>query len=79
MDIVENGFIWLIVIEVILLIVVIGIRLFFNYLENKKIKSILKFIESRADYSGIDERLKECLDLISQNKKEGDWFKCLIN
>ena len=61
---------WLIIAEVVLLLIVLGVRLIFKYLENKKIKSILKFIESRADNNGIEDRLRECIDIINQNKKD---------
>ena len=69
----ENAFMYLVIAEVVIILLVVGIRLLFNYLENRKIKSILAFIDRRAkenNNSDTTDRFKECLEIIKQNSKE---------
>ena len=69
----ENAFMYLVIAEVVIILLVVGIRLLFNYLENRKIKSILAFIDRRAkenNNSDTTDRFKECLEIIKQNNKD---------
>ena len=58
--------------EVVIILLAVGIRLLFNYLENKKIKSILDFIDKKSKENQVNniDRFKECLEIIKQNNKE---------
>lgn len=69
----EEGFKYLIIAEVIIIVVIIVARLIFNYIENKKIKSVLEYIDKRANENSNNrtDKLKECIDIIKQaNSKE---------
>lgn len=69
----ENAFIYLIIAEVVIILLIVGIRLLFNYLENRKIKSVLDFIDKKSKENQVNstDRFKECLEIIKQNNKEG--------
>lgn len=68
----ENAFMYLVIAEVVIILLAVGIRLLFNYLENKKIKSILDFIDKKSKENQVNniDRFKECLEIIKQNNKE---------
>ena len=68
----ENAYIYLIIAEGIIILAIIGIKLLFNYFENKKIKSVLNFIDRKAQENkdSTTDRLKECIEIIKQNNKE---------
>lgn len=69
----EEGFKYLIIAEIIILAVIIIARLIFNHMENKKIKSVLDYIDKKAkeNSSNRTDKLKECIDIIKQaNSKE---------
>lgn len=69
----EEGFKYLIIAEIIILVVIIIARLIFNYMENKKIKSVLDYIDKKAKENNNNhtDKLKECIDIIRQaNSKE---------
>lgn len=68
----ETGFIYLVIIEFLLILLVIGIKLLFNYIENKKIKSILKYIDKQynSKKDATDIKIKECFEAINQSDKE---------
>lgn len=68
----ENAFMYLVIAEIIIILLVVGIRLLFNYLENRKIKSILDFIDkkSKENHVSSTDRFKECLEIIKQNNKD---------
>lgn len=63
---------YLVIAEVVIILLAVGIRLLFNYLENKKIKSILDFIDKKSKENQVNniDRFKECLEIIKQNNKE---------
>lgn len=69
----ENAFIYLIIAEVVIILLIVGIRLLFNYLENRKIKLVLDFIDKKSKENQVNstDRFKECLEIIKQNNKEG--------
>lgn len=69
----EEGFKYLIIAEIIILVVIIIARLIFNHMENKKIKSVLDYIDKKAKENSNNrtDKLKECIDIIKQaNSKE---------
>jgi len=68
---VDSLFIYLVVAELAVILLIVVIKLLFNYLENKKIKSILDFIDKRAEANidGRAERFKECIDILKQSSK----------
>ena len=69
----DSAFIYLVIAEIVIIALVIGIKLLFNYFENKKIKSVLDFIDrkSKENKEGTTDRFKECIEIIKQNNKEG--------
>ena len=62
---------YLVIAELIIIVLIVGIRLLFNYLENRKIKSVLDFIDrkSKENQTNSTDRFKECLEIIKQNSK----------
>lgn len=69
----EEGFKYLIIAEIIIIVVIIIARLIFNHMENKKIKSVLDYIDRKAkeNSNNCTDKLKECIDIIKQaNSKE---------
>lgn len=69
----EEGFKYLIIAEIIIIVVIIIARLIFNHMENKKIKSVLDYIDKKAKENSNNrtDKLKECIDIIKQaNSKE---------
>lgn len=67
----DNVFMYLVIAELIILAIIVGIRLLFNYLEKKKIQSVLSFIEKRARDKHYDvDKLNECIDIIKANKTQ---------
>ena len=64
----EKGFIYLIIIELIILAIIVGTRLLFNYLEARKIKRILNYIDKRAHKDkDVSNRIQECINTIKQS------------
>lgn len=64
----EKGFIYLIIIELIVLAIIVGTRLLFNYLEARKIKRILNYIDKRAhNDKDVSNRIQECINAIKQS------------
>lgn len=64
---------WLIGTELIILIIVIIIKFIQHKIENKKIKYVLNFLETRINKKHEEndtEKLKECLKVINQYKGE---------
>lgn len=64
----EEGFKYLIIAEIIIIVVIIIARLIFNHMENKKIKSVLDYIDRKAKENSNNrtDKLKECIDIIKQ-------------
>lgn len=44
----DNGFMCLAIIELVVILVVVGIRLIFNYIEHRKIKYVLDYIAKNS-------------------------------
>ena len=64
----EKGFIYLIIIELIVLAIVVGTRLLFNDLGARKIKRILNYIDKRAhNDKDVSNRIQECINAIKQS------------
>ncbi len=63
----DNGFIWLIVGEIIVIAFVIIVRLIFKKFEKNKVNNILKYIDKKSKDKDIDDKFQECIDIIKQN------------
>lgn len=63
----DNGFIWLIVGEIIVITLIVIVRIIFKIMEKKKVDNILKFIDKKSKDKNIDNKFKECIDIIKSN------------
>lgn len=66
----DSIYFWLVVAELIIIALIVIIKLIFSYFENKKINGILNFFEKRAKEKDIEDKYKQCLEIIRKNKKE---------
>lgn len=65
----DVGFIWLVVGELIVITIVIIARLIFKKMEEKKVNKVLNFIERKSKDKDINDKFKECLEIIRENNK----------
>lgn len=64
----DRQYIWLVLVELSIILIVVITKLVGHFLEAKKINSILEFIEQRAKEKEIRDKFNECLDIIEKNK-----------
>lgn len=69
----DNVYFWLVIGELVVIFIIVIIKLIFDYIEKRKIEGILKFFEKRAKERDMEEKYKQCLDIIKKNKdKKGE-------
>ena len=69
----DNPYIWLGLGELIIIAIIIIIKLIFNRLENKKLDKIINFLDRKTKENKnntIDDKFKECLKIIENNKRD---------
>ncbi len=66
----NNGFIWLILGEIIVIAVVIIVRLILKVIENKKVNNILKYIDKKSQDKDVTDKFQECIEIIKKNNIE---------
>ena len=69
----DNPYIWLVLGELIIIAIIIIIKLIFNRLENKKLDKIINFLDRKTKENKnntIDDKFKECLKIIENNKRD---------
>ena len=67
----DNPYIWLVLGELIIIAIIIIIKLIFNRLENKKLDKIINFLDKKTKENKnntVDDKFKECIKIIEQNK-----------
>ena len=67
----DNPYIWLVLGELIIIAIIIIIRLIFNKLEDKKLDKIINFLDRKTKENKnntVDDKFKECIKIIEQNK-----------
>ena len=64
----NNMYFWLVVSELIILAIIVVIKLVFNYFEKQKINGILEFMKKRAKEKDMEEKFKQCLEIIEHNR-----------
>ena len=67
----DNPYIWLVLGELIIIAIIIIIKLIFNMLENKKLDKIINFLDRKTKENKnntMNDKFKECIKIIEQNK-----------
>ena len=63
----NSEFIWLIVGEIFVIALVVIVRIIFKIIEKKKVDNILKYIDKKSKDKDVDDKFKECIDIIKSN------------
>lgn len=63
----NSEFIWLIVGEIFVIALVVIVRIIFKIIEKKKVDNILKYIDKKSKDKNVDDKFKECIDIIKSN------------
>lgn len=67
----KEGYIWLILIELVIIGLVFIIRYILKKIEERKVNKILKFIDKKSKESKeTEDKFKECLEIIKQNNSK---------
>ena len=66
----NEQYIWIIMIGIIIILGIIIFRALTNFFENRKIEKILNYIDNKAKEKEYRKRFQECLDIIEKCNKE---------
>ena len=67
----KEGYIWLILIELVIIGLVFIIRYILKKIEERKVNKILKFIDKKSkENKETEDKFKECLEIIKQNNSK---------
>lgn len=61
---------WLVLGELIIISIIFVGRYIFKKMEEKKVNNILEYIEKKSKDKEVNDKFKECLDIIKQNNKD---------
>lgn len=61
---------WLVLGELIIILIIFVGRYIFKKMEEKKVNNILEYIEKKSKDKEVNDKFKECLDIIKQNNKD---------
>lgn len=65
----NSKFLWLVLVEVIILVIFIIIKIILATIERQKINKILKFIEKKSQKDGdIESRFSACLEELRKSR-----------
>lgn len=56
--------------ELIIISIIFVGRYIFKKMEEKKVNNILEYIEKKSKDKEVNDKFKECLDIIKQNNKD---------
>ena len=65
----DNKYIWLVIGELVVILVVVIARIIFRIIEKHKVNNILKFIDEKSNNKQVNDKFKECLAIIKENNK----------
>lgn len=65
----DNKYIWLVIGELVVILIVVITRIIFKIIEKHKVNNILKFIDEKSNNKQVNDKFKECLEIIKENNK----------